>query len=157
MHIHVRNTINAIIIVCGTARSVCIIVYVAAKGLIYDYEGPESYLLARKSRGGLSREPVDVIYLCKLSERCLRTAQAQKDIMSRRNVLQYLTASILSSVTRTDVLSVLRQHAFDQCPEDNQVVMLTKVVVLQYLKIRLHHIVTLHNESRAQWRARHSD
>ena len=71
MHIHVRNTINAIIIVCGTARSVCIIVYVAAKGLIYDYEGPESYLLARKSRGGLSREPVDVIYLCKLSERCL--------------------------------------------------------------------------------------
>ena len=34
MHTHVRNTINAIIIVCGTARSVCIIVYVAAKGLM---------------------------------------------------------------------------------------------------------------------------
>ena len=37
MHTHVRNTINAIIIVCGTARSVCIIVYVAAKGLIFIY------------------------------------------------------------------------------------------------------------------------
>jgi DNA transposase THAP9 len=123
--------------------------------LTYDCEGAESYLLQRKSRGGLSRAPADVIYLCKRSESCIRASQIHQGIMKRTGVLQQLTSSVLAAVVGANIFQCLQQHSFEQCPEDNHVVMLTKAVVSQYLNIRLHHIATLHNETHAQRRVRH--
>ena len=123
--------------------------------LLFDYEASESNLLNRKSYGGLSQPPNDVVLLCRRAESCLRAEQGNSNIMKRKNVLQYLTCAVLSSVAGTDVFACLNSHVFDQTAEYNHIIMLMKAVISQYIKIRLHHIAFLHNESQAKRRVRH--
>lgn len=82
--------------------------------LLFDYEANESFLLNRKSYGGLSQPPNDVVLLCRRAESCLRAEQGNSKVMQRKNVLQYLTCSVLSSVAGTEFFSCLNSHVFDQ-------------------------------------------
>lgn len=123
--------------------------------LLFDYEASESFLINRKSYGGLSQAPNDVVLLCRRAESCLRAEQRNGNIMQRKNVLQYLICAVLSSVAGTELFTCLNSHVYDQTPEDNHIIMLTKAVISQYMKIRLHHIAFLHNESQAKRRVRH--
>jgi len=62
---------------------------------------------------------------------------------------------VLISVAGTHLFTCLNDHALEQSPDENHIIMLTKAVVSQYLTIRLHHIATQHNESQARKRVRH--
>lgn len=93
-----------------------------------------SELQRLKSRGGLINASADVISLCKLGEITFR----ESNIFSQhKNLLQFLLMKILRKVT--SVIFYHKDHCLEQNYLNDHRLQLIKLVLVNFLKIRLHH------------------
>lgn len=109
----------------------------------------ECSLINLKNRGRLSLPSHDVIIICNKAERVTRFAVREsndKPVLHRINKTTIIN-EILQSIDNSNLFSSLREHVYDQNALHNHNYHLLKVIVCEYVKIRLYYIgrMTPHN------------
>jgi len=101
-----------------------------------------SKLLDRKNRGGLIKPSNDVISLCKIAEKVIRSYQG----ICQNNVVNKMTLIAMTRISIERYFQNLSFHILDQESINNHLLQLIKLIFNFYITIRLHHINSSTNE-----------
>ncbi|CAI6353747.1 unnamed protein product [Macrosiphum euphorbiae] len=98
-------------------------------------------LIDIKNRGGLIKPSIDVIQICKLTEKTFvsRINQVPKHL---GDPINYLIVKTMSNINIKKLFNCLNEHILSQSPINNHVLQIIK----KYIVIRLHH----HNKELSQ-------
>lgn len=93
---------------------------------------------------GLINASDDVIYLCKLAEKEFRIFKLTENL-NKDNTVEILVMKCLRNMQKS-IFKSLHDHMFDEISQGNHVISLVKIIIAQYLKLRLHHKAESINE-----------
>ncbi|XP_025199233.1 uncharacterized protein LOC112598200 [Melanaphis sacchari] len=104
------------------------------------------------TKGGLINASPDVIYLCKLAESEFRIIE-QTNNLNKKNIMEVLVIKCLRNMNKS-VFKSLHDHMFDEDAQGNHIISLVKIIIANYLKLRLHHKADSINDVRNNKRVR---
>jgi len=96
----------------------------------------ESKTIFFKHKGLINASP-DVIYLCKLAESEFRIIE-QNNNLNEKNIMEVLVIKCLRNMNKS-VFKSLHDHMFDEDAQGNHIISLVKIIIANYLKLRLHY------------------
>lgn len=95
-----------------------------------------SSLLTRKNRGRLTKPSSDVVKICIAAEGVVKTMSN----LSCSDLLVKMTSLGLRNLDMLNLFPSLKDHSHDQDPLCGHILQLTKLILITYFTIRLHHI-----------------
>ena len=89
----------------------------------------------------------DVVYICNLAENIFRQTEKSFGLKSK-SIFMAMMIKILGNL-KSSVFDSIKDHQFDNDPEDNHIIKLIKTIITKYLNIRMRHALnTLNNDKK---------
>jgi len=95
-------------------------------------------LIYIKNRGSPKKPSIDVINICKITEKVFNS-WIQDVSKHSENRTTYLTIKTMSQININNLLPSLDIHIASQSPINNHDLQIIKLVIKKYIVIRLHH------------------
>lgn len=95
-------------------------------------------LIDIKNRGGLKKPSVDVIKICRITEKIFISRIHEIPKLSG-NPINYLTIKTMSQININSLFTILNVHILSQSPINNHLLQIIKLIIKKYIVIRLHH------------------
>lgn len=102
-------------------------------------------LIRRKSRGFLMYPSADVVNICRICEKALRTTFTNNNNILKPGMHSKLQNEIIAEFVGTNILHDLHGHTTNQHPLQRHRYFIIKVIVQTYLKARICHLLRLQN------------
>lgn len=108
-----------------------------------------SALLIRKNRGGLCKPSSDVVKICIMAKSVIKTMSN----FSEANIINEMIMLCLRKINLNKIFTELTEHSMEQDPLQGHNLQLVKLILKNYLTIRLHHINNTSNEVESRIRS----
>lgn len=122
-----------------------------SKALDSEYSGVKvgtTGLIFKKTRGGLSIPAGDVVEICLITEKTVQNhLKNTNNFFTDQNVKEKLTMQVMRKLELSKLFPFLHEHMFDTEEDNNHIYKLTKTIIQSYLKIKLHQLARIRNET----------
>lgn len=116
---------------------------VCINGLVATDVSNEYYCIIKaKQKGGLNFPSEDIIRICQKSEEVLKLYLliSGGKYLNKMYSIDFLTTSILSKFSSTNIFNNLQEHMFEQSASENHIIHLIKTISYKYLSLRINYL-----------------